>query len=141
VPATRDALRAARTPRILAFTVAAVGAGTTLALVDPAKTSVYPPCPFHALTGLWCPGCGTLRGLHQLLTGDPAAAFGRNPLMVLTVALLATMLLASLARAVGVLRRPPPPLPVAVPWIVFGVVVAFGVLRNIPAEPFSALAP
>lgn len=139
--AVTETLRAAHLPRNLAFAAAAAGAGTMLLLADPAKATFYPECPFHALTGLWCPGCGTLRGLHQLLTGHPMAAFGYNPLMVLTVVALAVLAVAWVARATGILRRPPPPLPVAVPWIVFWVVVAFGVLRNIPVEPFSALAP
>ncbi|MEW5722540.1 MAG: DUF2752 domain-containing protein, partial [Thermodesulfobacteriota bacterium] len=57
-----------------ALVVSALGAAglagaTWLYLVNPAVSALYPPCPFHALTGLYCPGCGTLRGLNQLLHG------------------------------------------------------------------------
>lgn len=139
--ATPESIRVARFPRTVAYTAVAAGAGAVLALADPAKSSLLPPCPFQTVTGLYCPGCGTLRGLHQLLTGDPMGAVGYNPLMVATLVILVGLLLASWARVLGIVKRPAPPLPVAVPWIVFAVVVTFGVLRNIPVEPFSALAP
>src|SRR5437867_1234411 len=37
-------------------------------------------CPFHALTGLPCPTCGTTRALAALCTGHLAAALAWNPL-------------------------------------------------------------
>ena len=40
--------------------------------------SVYPVCPFHAMTGLWCPGCGMTRATYALLDGNLAAAFSAN---------------------------------------------------------------
>ena len=64
---------------------AALAACTTLTLVDPNQPGRYPVCPFLAVTGRWCPGCGSLRGLNALLTGAPGAAFGFNALMVLAV--------------------------------------------------------
>src|SRR4028118_1392752 len=42
-----------------------------------------PPCPFFYFTGLFCPGCGTLRAVHALLRGDLVRAFGLNPLLIL----------------------------------------------------------
>ena len=62
-----------------------VGALVTLYLFDPASSSIYPPSPFRELTGLYCPGCGTLRGLHQLLNGHFGTAFGLNPLMIISL--------------------------------------------------------
>ena len=38
------------------------------------------PCPFHALTGLPCPLCGSTHALLALAHGDLRAAFGWNPL-------------------------------------------------------------
>jgi hypothetical protein len=52
---------------------------------DPNVPGHYPPCPVFALTGLLCPGCGTLRALSALASGDIGAAWGHNPLAVLTV--------------------------------------------------------
>jgi hypothetical protein len=45
---------------------------------DPMTAGFYPPCVFHALTGLQCPGCGTTRALHHLLHGDLAGALRLN---------------------------------------------------------------
>jgi hypothetical protein len=52
---------------------------------DPSQHGFYPVCLLHATTGLQCPGCGSLRALHQLLHGNVVAAFKFNPLMVLAV--------------------------------------------------------
>lgn len=40
-------------------------------------------CPFKALTGLDCPGCGSQRAFQALLKGDFAAAWGYNPAALL----------------------------------------------------------
>ena len=32
-------------------------------------------CPFHAITGLYCPGCGGTRAIMALLSGHPAVSF------------------------------------------------------------------
>jgi hypothetical protein len=124
-------------PSARALTIGA-GAGACLlvALADPAEAGFYPPCPFHAVTGLWCPGCGGLRAAHQLLTGHPAAALALNPLLVLSLPLL----LWALAATVGHRARGPS-LPGWATWAGAGVVAVFWVLRNVPVDPFTALAP
>jgi len=72
---------------------------------DPSRPGTYPPCPVHALTGLACPGCGTLRALHALMHGDLAAAWHHNPAAVLAVPLMLWALVA-LARFAATGRRP-----------------------------------
>lgn len=37
------------------------------------------PCPFHAVTGLSCPGCGLSRAVHCLFEGEWAAAMEWHP--------------------------------------------------------------
>ena len=98
---------------------------------DPARVSLFPPCPLHQYTGLWCPGCGTTRAMHQLLHGNVTAAFRFNPLAI------------SLLPVIGYLavRREEQAMKPVWIWTLLGVVVAFGVLRNIPAYPFTLLAP
>src|SRR5258706_6833703 len=56
-----------------------------LFLFNPARHSFYPFCLFHQTTGLLCPGCGSLRALHQLLHGHIAAALHFNALLVLSI--------------------------------------------------------
>ncbi len=118
----------------------AAGAGV-LFFFDPSTSTFYPPCPFHALTGGWCPGCGTTRALHELLHGDLVAAFGLNPLMVLALPLLGYSAL-SLVTA-GPHRRPLPDVlasPLAA-HLALWTILLYWVLRNVPLYPFSLLAP
>jgi hypothetical protein len=120
---------------------ALAAAAAVLFLIDPAASNLYPACPFYALTGLYCPGCGSLRALHQLLHADFAAAFSLNPLMVLFLPLLAYESLKE-----GLLywngRRLPSLLSGALmSRAALALILAFWVLRNIPMHPFSLLAP
>lgn len=56
-------------------------------------TGVLPPCIFHALTGMDCPGCGTTRMTEAILRGEFGEAFVLNPLMFLVFAALAMLYL------------------------------------------------
>ncbi len=56
---------------------------------EPTDDSFYPKCPFHSITGLQCPGCGTLRGLHALSHGHVVEAFRLNALMVIALPIAA----------------------------------------------------
>lgn len=67
--------------------VAIVG-GIVLWFFNPADCGLFPSCPFHSLTGLKCPGCGTLRALHQIIHGNISAGFLLNPLMFVCLPLL-----------------------------------------------------
>ena len=49
--------------------------------VEP-SSGLYPRCPFKMLTGLSCPGCGTQRALHALLSGDPAGVLRYNAALI-----------------------------------------------------------
>ncbi len=57
---------------------------------------MFPVCPFHALTGWLCPGCGATRAVTALLHGHLAQAFGLNALFcaVLLPGLVIYLLLA-----------------------------------------------
>ena len=63
----------------------AVLACAYLAFVDPNEPGHYPLCPLRAVLGWDCPGCGGLRGMHALLTGDPMGALDHNVLLVVVV--------------------------------------------------------
>lgn len=120
--------------------------GLALAVVllrtyDPAMSVIYPPCPFEFLTGLYCPGCGTLRGLNLLLNGHLAAGFWSNPLMMLALPFIFYALAARLVAWLGARPYRPVPLPAWVNRAILIVVVVFWVLRNVPVHPFNMLAP
>lgn len=120
--------------------LAIVGAAV-LYVFDPREPGTYPVCPFLGLTGYHCPGCGTLRALHQLLHGNPIAALGYNLLTVLSLPFLAYAFAAGAMRA---FRSPAPASIFIHPkliWSLFFGIAAFWVLRNIPFEPLVVLAP
>ena len=116
----------------LALPIAAtVAAGCVLFLFNPSTTAIYPRCLFHEMTGLYCPGCGTTRALYQLLHGNVAAAFRSNALAMAMLPVAGYLIVRGDA---GTLK------PTWV-WALLAVMVAFGVLRNIPFYPFTILAP
>jgi hypothetical protein len=121
--------------------VAAGIAAATLALHlrDPHVSHSYGVCPLHALTGLYCPGCGGLRGVNDLTDGHLGQAASSNLLMVLAIP-FAAVLFARWAHAAWTGREISaiPPVPVAVRWGLVAVVVVFTVARNLPG---SWLAP
>ena len=127
--------------QLATLVVAAFFGLSALLVVDPADSSLFPPCPFHALTGLHCPGCGTLRALHQLLDGNLRTAFLLNPLMVSFLPLIAYGFLSGVVRVVSGRNVPRVFLPAVWIWILLGVIILFWIARNIPVYPFSLLAP
>ena len=71
--------------------LSALGAAAFLTLahvVDPNEPGTYPTCPWLAITGTFCPGCGTLRATHALTHGDLGTALARNPVTVLAYAVI-----------------------------------------------------
>lgn len=66
-----------------------VAALTLLFFFDPAAGLFYPPCLFRTFFGMTCPGCGTLRAMHQLLHGNLLAAWHLNPGVTVLVPILA----------------------------------------------------
>lgn len=112
-----------------------------LACFDPATSGMFPPCPLHYLTGWYCPGCGSLRALHQLLHGNLSAAWALNPL---TVVLLPFLTYGIASHALNQLRgKHLPQLFLPAVWIraLCAVIILFGIARNIPLHPFDWLAP
>ncbi|MFI0445240.1 DUF2752 domain-containing protein [Actinomadura sp. 6N118] len=121
-------------------TLAAVAAGVTLvALRDPHEPGHYPTCPFLALTGLYCPGCGAMRMVNSLTHGDVGAAFGMNPLLFLLLPVLGYLWAKWALRTA---RGEPMDSVLFRPWAVgvfLVVMVAYWVVRNLPFA--HALAP
>ena len=110
---------------------AALAATTVVAAVDPNTPGHYPTCPFLAVTGYYCPGCGSLRALHDLAHGDLSGAVARNPLMVLATGGLIVAFVLWTRR----LWRGLPRTWAAPPAVLHGLlvlVVAFWLLRNVP---------
>ena len=73
----------------------AAAAAVVIFCFDPATAGFYPPCLFNTVLGTACPGCGSLRALHQLLHGNFAAAWELNRVLVIAMplALIGSLLL------------------------------------------------
>ena len=113
-----------------------------LHLVDPSEATSFPVCPFYAATGMYCPGCGTLRCLHALLHLDLRSALDYNALTVLFVPML---VVAWLSLGLAAIRGREPPRMWSTPrgtgWALGSTFGLFWLLRNLPLEPFSWMAP
>lgn len=108
---------------------------------DPA-VSPYPPCPFYYITGLYCPGCGSSRALHQLLHGNFLKALDLNPFMVISIPFVLYLLISTADIRIGgrrIFKR-----------IFFkkgfytmllSIIFVYWVIRNLPFYPFNILAP
>lgn len=103
--------------------------------------SLVPPCIFRELTGALCPGCGSGRMVGALLRLDLGSALRANPL-AFGALLPATYGLARETLSVwGIAELPWPRLGPRWAWCTAAAVGTFWVLRNVPAWPFSLLAP
>jgi len=109
----------------------------------PATAGFYPPCLLNWLTGgrIYCPGCGATRCLHALLHGDLQQALAFNALFVLFLPLLLYYFFRMWYGWLSDRTLPPHQ---ASRWALvtmFAVICLFGILRNLPFEPFHWLAP
>jgi hypothetical protein len=123
--------RRARLAGYLGVGALALAGSTLIYLVDPAQPGHYPTCPFKWATGLDCPGCGSMRGLHQLLHGHPGHAANYNVLLVIAAPWLAAGWFVAVLRLLGIPIRTPP-LPSLLNRAIPVVVIAFWILRNLP---------
>ncbi len=111
---------------------AALSGAVALFFYDPAMHGFYPRCFFKLASGLDCPGCGGLRATHQLLHGNIGAAFALNPLFIVALPFLAWWAARVLIEQLTGNKWPRLVPTSTALWIVGGVVIAFGVLRNVP---------
>jgi uncharacterized protein DUF2752 len=107
---------------------------------DPTQHHFYPTCIFHQTTGLLCPGCGSLRALHQLLHGHFITAFRFNPLLVLALPSLAGL------GVIYKVKEQSPELQIQSfrpqwLWAMGIIFLAFSIWRNLPGAPALITPP
>ncbi len=112
-----------------------------LRVFDPAASRLFPPCPVHYLTGFYCPGCGSLRAIHQLFLGNLHAAWAMNPLSVLLFPFLSYGLASEGLFYARRQRLPQLNLPGGFIRGLCAAILLFGIARNIPIHPFDLLSP
>lgn len=108
---------------------------------NPSLEGYFPKCPFYSFTGLYCPGCGSQRAMHQLLHLNIIETLNYNALYVIGLfSILYNIVIKGMnnyfnKKYYNYLYHPKTP-------IIIGIIVLiFWVLRNIPSQPFCYLAP
>jgi hypothetical protein len=107
---------------------------------NPVTAGFFPQCPFHAMTGLNCPGCGMTRGFNALFHGELLTALHFNallPFFFLFFSYFGLSLFLTAVRGRGLTWKffTPPLL-----YIFLALTLIFAVARNLPFYPFSLLA-
>ena len=100
--------------------ITAIAAVALYTAIDPESSVFFPKCPFHMLTGLECPGCGSQRAIHSLLNGDIAAAIHYNLLIVLSIPYLLLLAIGFLYHGKAILT-------------VIAIILLFWIFRNFSA--------
>lgn len=115
--------------------------GMVLFEYNPSHYGFYPRCWLYTTTGIYCPGCGSLRAMHQLTHGHLATALRCNLLLTLSVPFAAIFATRSALRWTA--GKSLPSLEIRPAWIkaLVAVIVLFTILRNIHVAPFTYLAP
>lgn len=108
---------------------------------DHESANAIPKCPFYALTGYYCPGCGSMRAIKLFARLDPIGAASENLLAVLATPLLVWYIFSKGKYVITgsydkVIRLRP--------WITISIgliFVLFAIIRNLPLGISHFLAP
>lgn len=100
------------------------------------------PCYWNELTGFDCPGCGMTRAFCNLIHGNVAASLHNNLLVVFAfpaaVFLWCDVLYFIMTgRSFHIFKRIPKKILCIMLILTITLIIAFGILRNIPAHPFD----
>jgi hypothetical protein len=90
---------------------------------DPHAHGSWGLCPTYALSGFYCPGCGSLRALHDLGTGHWLEAVGHNALVIPAILFAGYCAVRSPGRAWA--------------WIWLLAFAVFTLVRNLPGNPLA----
>ncbi len=132
---------ATRNHIFILLTVAVIGS-LLYFYFDPSLNKFFPPCPFLTLTGLYCPGCGSQRALHDILHGHIFAAADHNILFVLFMPLILFSAVVAINNIFNKKKIVQHIFNSTIfTFVVLILVTLFWVSRNIPVKPFLYLAP
>ena len=98
------------------------------ATVSPEQPGHYPTCPFRAITGYACHGCGSLRTLHDLAHGHLITALTHNAMLVMMLPFAMAAWLRAVTGRTGTVA--------SLRWLSYAtitVLAVWTVVRNLPA--------
>ena len=121
------------TPRKQLAVSAAASAvsGWLLLRFPPELYGFYPACPFRAVTGYECPGCGATRALAAMLSGRFREAVSDNLLAVCLAPLILAVILTQVHTVWRHNRWRVMRIPAAAIATLFALTAVFGVARNL----------
>ena len=118
-----------------------IGGGAALFFLNPNENSFFPKCSLYVATGYTCPGCGSTRALYHLSHGNVLEAFRLNPGLI-TLLLLSVTDYTRYAIAVKRAKRFQTLFcNTKLIFTLLGVMLIYGIVRNLPWAPFAGLAP
>jgi hypothetical protein len=142
-PAAAAEGRIARGSRFLAaaFLGLQVLALAAFGFLIPPDSPFFPRCAFYALTKLYCPGCGTGRGILRILHGDILGGIRQNWLLLIGIPVLALADLNALLALFGKKKLFDLDTIKHGATILAALIIFYWIARNIPFFPFTLLAP
>lgn len=117
------------------------GLALVIYIYHPASSVKMMRCPFRLATGLYCPGCGSIRAFTQLARGNLAGAARHNIFALLFSPLLGWLVLSNLKTLILGKALPLPSPPAWAVWGLFGLLLLFTLLRNLPCPWLNFLGP
>jgi hypothetical protein len=100
---------------------------------DPHQAGSWGFCPWYAVTGTYCPGCGGLRAVNDLTHGEVVSAASSNLLFVASLPFVGVAWVRSVAvRWRGAYRPLPPWTAPALGTLALVLIAVFMVVRNLP---------
>lgn len=105
-------------------------------------TTHFISCPSKTILGFNCPGCGSQRLIHHLLNFEFGQAFRYNPLLFIGLPFVGFILVQFISNTIfGTNYRTKLFYNNKFVLFIFILLLLYAVLRNIPFEPFTYLAP
>lgn len=139
--AERDRMPPLRLFLLFGIPLTIIGGGVALFFLNPSEHSFFPKCALYMATGFSCPGCGSTRALYQLTHGDVLEAMRLNPGLM---ALITLGITDYVRFVVSVIRGNPFQTlfgRLKLLSALMGVMLVYGVIRNLPWPLFESLAP
>lgn len=102
---------------------------------------LFPKCPFHVLTDLHCPGCGSQRAIHDLLHFRIGEALLHNVTIIIITVVFLAKLYAFFSKRYFKKYYYNLSHKAYFTYAIVIFVFAYWILRNIPHAPFTMLAP
>ena len=139
--AERDRMPPLRLFLLFGIPLTIIGGGVALFFLNPSEHSFFPKCALYMATGFSCPGCGSTRALYQLTHGDVLEAMRLNPGLM---ALITLGITDYVRFVVSVIRGNPFQTlfgRLKLLGALMGVMLVYGVIRNLPWPLFESLVP